>query len=391
MKIWPLYTYVCMLTLLFSSINSMQREGVEKKSPLAEENQAIHAQLAPQEATGLWEKHFSPNPAEHKNFLQAICSAHPDDCVECNIAEKLFCQMNLTSEQIEAACTESLNRGHFGMGRLYLRNPEIFKGCAIAKICDKNKHTLLHYAAAIGDFELAKHVYAKGANIDALSAENNTPLLLACLFHRKEIVSMLLVLRAEANIRNNQQWTPLLAVFGSDDDYVKILLAEENWQKYSDGIPALINDAIDASLLKFPMMDHEEAYAILIRLLMAGVNVAAQTQKGNTAIMNAAFLGSSYNECILTLIRLGCPLDLMDEEQSTFYDIIDALNASTCVELHNQEIKQLLNELATEEQRDMIVHLDPASSFHALAMERSGIKRWPKLKSKKNSGESKRK
>jgi hypothetical protein len=73
----------------------------------------------------------------------------------------------------------------------------------------KGGRTLLMYASEIGQLEVAKFLIHKGANVNAMSADQQTPLTLAIRGGRVNVVRLLLSYNASRNFRGKGGETPL--------------------------------------------------------------------------------------------------------------------------------------------------------------------------------------
>ena len=72
-----------------------------------------------------------------------------------------------------------------------------------------SRPSTLHGAAACGDVALLRKLLAKGADVDGVDADGNSPLLLATHYGRLAAVQVLLDARADVNKAGKDGYTPL--------------------------------------------------------------------------------------------------------------------------------------------------------------------------------------
>lgn len=99
-----------------------------------------------------------------------------------------------------------------------LKNPKIVNNPGVGG------WTLLHHAAAAGQYEIADFLISKKANINAETIKGETPLHLAVSRGRKRIVKLLILKGAHVNVRNKYGSTPLqIAKTNEDRETIKLL------------------------------------------------------------------------------------------------------------------------------------------------------------------------
>jgi len=80
----------------------------------------------------------------------------------------------------------------------------------IVKIRDKDFRTPLHYAIQyLNDKEIAISLIISGANVNAIDRKKSTPLHLAALCGRTEVMEMLISKKAEVNVYDTDNKSPL--------------------------------------------------------------------------------------------------------------------------------------------------------------------------------------
>jgi ankyrin repeat protein len=96
----------------------------------------------------------------------------------------------------------------------------------LTAVKDKSDMTPLHYAARLGNRDLAELLIFNTANINAKDKSGATPLHLAALNTTKVMSGYLLTHGADVNAKDNGDWTPLqLAAANGHMDTVELLLA----------------------------------------------------------------------------------------------------------------------------------------------------------------------
>lgn len=135
----------------------------------------------------------------------------------------------------------------------------------------------LHRAVDEGDFAAVKSLIDAGADVNARSNDEWTPLMLATIKGHTQMVEALLGNGADSNARNRKGWTALMfAVSMSDADTMRILLG-------------------------------------------AGANINARDKEGKTALMQAA--NENNRESVRVLLGEGADVSLEDHAGETVLDI----------------------------------------------------------------------
>lgn len=135
----------------------------------------------------------------------------------------------------------------------------------------------LHRAVDEGDFATLKSLIDAGADVNARSSDEWTPLMLATIKGHTQMVEALLKNGADSNARNRKGWTALMfAVSMNDADTMRILLS-------------------------------------------AGANINARDKEGKTALMQAA--NENNRDSVRVLLGEGADLNLEDYAGETVLDI----------------------------------------------------------------------
>ncbi|MDR1922482.1 MAG: ankyrin repeat domain-containing protein [Candidatus Adiutrix sp.] len=149
-----------------------------------------------------------------------------------------------------------------------------------------NEKTALHYAAALGDLELVKHLLSAGANLNAPDSFGLTPFLEACLGDRRrppeaQAALLKLLLESGAEIKpldknGRQVYFPLiLAAAHSGPEALELLLAA--------GCEA--NAATDRGRTALMIAARNNADPATVRLLLdSGADPNLRDQEGRTAL-----------------------------------------------------------------------------------------------------------
>jgi excisionase family DNA binding protein len=135
----------------------------------------------------------------------------------------------------------------------------------------------LHRAVDEGDFAALKSLIDTGADVNARSSDEWTPLMLATIKGHTKMVEALLANGADSNARNRKGWTALMfAVSMNDADTMRILLG-------------------------------------------AGANINARDKEGKTALMQAA--NENNRDSVRVLLGEGADVNLEDHAGETVLDI----------------------------------------------------------------------
>jgi ankyrin repeat protein/Flp pilus assembly protein TadD len=110
------------------------------------------------------------------------------------------------------------------IGRFEQVRQEVQKNPKIVNNAGIDGWTLLHHAAAAGQYEIAEFLISKKADINALTIKGETPLHLAVAWGRKKIARMLVFNNAQVNVRNKYGNTPLqIARANGDRESIRLL------------------------------------------------------------------------------------------------------------------------------------------------------------------------
>jgi ankyrin repeat protein/ketosteroid isomerase-like protein len=83
---------------------------------------------------------------------------------------------------------------------------------ALLQFKDERGRTLLHWAAAAGQLDMARWLSEHGAEVDARTVEMSTPLIHAALAGKAEMARLLIAKGADLGARNNYQRTAIILV-----------------------------------------------------------------------------------------------------------------------------------------------------------------------------------
>ncbi len=200
------------------------------------------------------------------------------------------------------------------------------KSPKLVEAMDGNGNTLLHFAARGTDVGLATFLLDKGARIDAPNATKKTPLHLAAIFDRADIVAALLKRGAGLEMKDDYGRTALvlcarergrgatgklLIEAGADlnavDRYGDCALSLAAWKGKADLIDLLLDKGA-----KLPTGRHgyqvlflsaSQGLPRLFRLMAEGKDLKAVAAEAPTFLSSAASGGSA--EIIGTLLDLG--------------------------------------------------------------------------------------
>jgi ankyrin repeat protein len=181
---------------------------------------------------------------------------------------------------------------------------------AASSCCSEERWTPLHYASRNGSFEMIQALLHAGANVNALTLCNETPLLLAMRYHGSNSKLFWLLYhhgaRPDIETTSGEKFTSLHYICEAGNIQL--------WnQIFVEKIP--ISQVLLEDLVRYSAKLNQSQ--ILTQLLATGVNPDAVDSDsfGKTALHLACENGSS--ECILTLLHAGAAIELADESGKT--------------------------------------------------------------------------
>ena len=147
----------------------------------------------------------------------------------------------------------------------------------------------LHRAVDEGDFSALEKLISSGADVNARSSEEWTPLMLATIKGHTEMIEALLRNGADSNARNRKGWTALMFAVSMSD-------------------------------------------AVSMRILIeGGASLNARDKEGKTALMQAA--NENNRVCVRILVEAGADVSLEDHSGETALDIARRRGYEEIVEL----------------------------------------------------------
>ena len=186
----------------------------------------------------------------------------------------------------------------------FIAPPEPPPSVNLDRAIDDKGHSAMHWAAAMGDLEVVKELMRRGARIDCVSNNLETPLMRAVMFtnnHDKGTMQSMIKIFQQTVVRSD--W------FGSTV-FHHIAATTSSSNKYSCARYYL--DCIINKLSETWIPDE------VTRLL----NV--QDQNGDTAIMIAARNGA--RKCVRSLLGRNVSVDIPNKKGETADDLIRELN-----------------------------------------------------------------
>ncbi|ABZ92643.1 Ankyrin repeat protein [Leptospira biflexa serovar Patoc strain 'Patoc 1 (Ames)'] len=191
---------------------------------------------------------------------------------------------------------------------------KVNKGFNVNTKRNEDGYTLLHYAAELGNVDLAKFLITKGADLNVPMKDGNTPLATAISFSKTEIIRLLLeqgvdpnYALGESSYKRTHFHFFMTKVRKFDPTLFQLFLEKGANLESKDSFSETPLLTIASSEFKF--IDHAKV------LLDAGANIDAQTKFGVTSLMNAVF--SKNFVLVEELIRRGANLELETSEGNT--------------------------------------------------------------------------
>ena len=160
--------------------------------------------------------------------------------------------------------------------------------------------TLLSLAARAGNTEAARLLLQEGANVDARTKYEATPLYLACQENRLQLAKLLLDAKARVNNKDDGALTPLMiASHQGHAECVKLLLAQKN---VVVDLPSPEHGL--TALLKASFLGHDKVVAAL---LDAKADVGHADKDGASALILACRNG--HGKCVRLLLKAKAAVD----------------------------------------------------------------------------------
>ncbi|KAH7050261.1 hypothetical protein B0J12DRAFT_719104 [Macrophomina phaseolina] len=183
--------------------------------------------------------------------------------------------------------------------------PEPPPGVNLDRMIDEKGHSAMHWAAAMGDVDVVKDLLRRGARIDSLSNNLETPLMRAVMFtnnYDKNTMPQMIKILQPTVVRTD--W------FGSTV-FHHIAATTSSKNKY-----ACARYYLDCIINKLAETWIPEEVTRLLN---------AQDKNGDTAIMIAARNGA--RKCVRALLGRNVAVDIPNQQGETADDLIRELNA----------------------------------------------------------------
>ena len=167
-----------------------------------------------------------------------------------------------------------------------------------------------HFAAKQGNIDILLALLIQGADVNAVSNTNDTPLLMACEYGKEGAVEkhsdysgcirLMLSRGADINAVDHEGWTPLITLcrYSDDVDTAKTLI--DHW--------ANVNAASDNGFTPLIQAAGNGCLQLISTLLDNGAVINSQEDSGCTALYHTAKLG--HRACLETLIRAGADVNI---------------------------------------------------------------------------------
>ncbi|XP_062329152.1 ankyrin repeat and protein kinase domain-containing protein 1 [Osmerus eperlanus] len=170
-----------------------------------------------------------------------------------------------------------------------------------------DNNSLLHYAVASGDIESVRLVLAHGAQTNCPSKRGYTPLIVSILHRLHDISTLLVESKADVNLGDSEDWTPLhFAAQNGDDRDVRLLLDK--------GARPGSKEQTGWTPLHLAIQNGHES---VVRLLLSRLDSASEGEgpQGRTPL----HLASAYGHVSIAklLLSQGADPNAVDQSQST--------------------------------------------------------------------------
>lgn len=146
--------------------------------------------------TSLTERGFDPNTRGPKGEVGLVSALHGENLAA---AEALFARPDIRLDLVNEAGESALMMAALRGDRAWCERL-IARGAPI----DKPGWTPLHYAASGADPSIVKLLLDRGASVDALAPNRNTPLMMAAGYGKEDSVRLLLARGADAKRINDR-------------------------------------------------------------------------------------------------------------------------------------------------------------------------------------------
>jgi len=218
------------------------------------------------------------------------------------------------SSEFESLFTSKIDEGS---------NLEILKYLIDNKYVQINKgHSMLVYAAVIGQTEVVKLLLKHKASIEAADNNGNTALISAVINNHSTTVELLLKHKANTEATNNDGVTALiLAVVHSHSTVVELLL------KYKPNIEAADNDGMTALI----WAAYKDNSAVVELLLKHKASIEAADNNGNTALILA--VSNNHSTTVELLLKHKANTEAINNTGNTALFLAVAHDYSAVVEL----------------------------------------------------------
>ncbi|TGL18619.1 ankyrin repeat domain-containing protein [Leptospira levettii] len=191
---------------------------------------------------------------------------------------------------------------------------KVNKGFDVNTKRNEDGYTLLHYAAELGNIDLAKFLISKGAGLNVPMKDGTTPLATAIGFSKNEMIKLLLeegvdpnYVLGERNYNRTHFHYYITKIRKFDPNLFSLFLSKGANIESKDSFTE--TPLITLASSEFQFLEHTKA------LLDARANPNAQTKFGITPLMGAVF--SRNFPLVQILIRQGSNIELENTDGNT--------------------------------------------------------------------------
>ncbi|KAI4459833.1 g9a isoform b [Holotrichia oblita] len=206
----------------------------------------------------------------------------------------------------------------------------------ISTVTDNENVNVIHYCAKHGHLPAMHMLLVAGIELDLLDKDQNTPLMVAVLSFKNDIVKYLIKAGANISFKGTDGMTALhlAAEWGNLESCELLVEAATNKQEY-------INCADDGGWTALVWACEHNHLNIVKYLLRKGADPSLRDLKQNIALHWAAFSGCQEN--VELLLNYGTDVNVVNAQGDTPFDISNGkeINPIQCINVLDSEAKPI--------------------------------------------------